>query len=46
MVSSDLLVLQTFVSDDVFLSLGCVKVDWQLNPLGLVDSEGQIGLFL
>jgi len=41
-----LLVLQPLAVHDIFLSLGCVEVDGQLNALGLVYSQRQIRLFL
>ena len=41
-----LLVLQTLAGDDVFLALGRVEVDRQLNALGLVHTQRQIRLLL
>ena len=41
-----LLVLQSFVRDDIFLALRGVEVDGKLDSLGLVDAEWQIRLLL
>ena len=44
--SSYLLVLESFVRDDVFLALGCVKVDRELDSLRLVHTQWQVRLLL
>ena len=41
-----LLVLESLLSDDVFLALGSIEVNRQFNTLGLVHSEGEVGLLL
>ena len=38
----DLLVAEAFLRDDIFLALGGVEIDGELDALGLVHSQRQV----
>jgi len=38
----DLLIAETFLRDDIFLALGSIEVDGELDALGLVHSQRQV----
>lgn len=40
------LIRKSWLSNDVFLSLGCIEVNWQFDSLGLVYSQRKVRLLL